>query len=214
MDGIELVPAVATGEYADQRRVGDDQVVGFDPRPGPAGDPDGQQPTVTSQGCRRLLRQGAANRVIDDVHPAAVGHLPQAAGQVAVWMVDGVVRAEASAKLGPGLVAHDRDHPGPEGPAELHGGDPATAGRSEPGAAARRGGDPATAARSEQGEPLARFDMSAVDQTDPRGEVGYPEAGGVDVGQAGWNAERRLGGGQAFLGEGAVALNEAGYRHG
>src|ERR1700683_2271040 len=196
MDGIELVPAVATGEYADQRRVGDDQVVGFDPGPGPAGDPDGQQPTVTSQGCRRLLRQGAANRVIDDVHPAAVGHLPQAAGQVAVSMVDGVVRAEASAKLGPGLVAHDRDHPGPEGPAELHGGDPATAGRSE------------------HGEPLARFDMSAVDQPDPRGEVGYPEAGGVDVGQAGWNAERRLCGSQAFLGEGAVALNEAGYRHG
>src|SRR5580704_14734705 len=150
---------------------------------------------MTSEGSRRVLGHRSTNRVVDGVDAVSVCYLPQPARQVAVSIVDGLVRTQATAKLSAGLVAHDRDHPGPKGPAELH------------------CSDPAATCRSEHGYPLAPFETSAVDQADPCGEVGYPEAGGVDRAQAGWNGEGPLRGSQIFLGERTVAVHEAGGRH-
>src|ERR1700722_9203489 len=105
MDGIELVAGVAAGENADHRCVGDDQGVGCDLGPGAARESNGQQLTVASQSRRRLLGYGTANRVVDDVHSEAARHLPQAVGQVAVSVIDCLVRAEFSTKIGSGPVA-------------------------------------------------------------------------------------------------------------
>ena len=172
MDGIELVAGVATGENADHRCVAENEGVGHDLGPGAARESNGQQLTVASQSRRRLLGHGTANRVVDDIHPAADRHMPQAVGQVAVSMVDGLSPPRFRQNSARALSLTTAITRAPSARPSC------TAAIPLPPAA------PSTAS-------LARR-ASTVDQTHPCGEVGYPEARGLNVSQAGWNAEGRI----------------------
>src|SRR4051812_45060609 len=127
MDLVELDRILAAGEHADQRAVGNDEVVGRDRGPASARETDQEMAPVPGERPRRVFGHLGADGVVDHVDAVAAGRRSQRGSEWSASMVDGDLRTELSTELGTRVVADDGDDPRAERASELHRRDPAAA---------------------------------------------------------------------------------------